>query len=239
MSDYFDAKVVDACKSLFGRETIVTRDFLKSLGQQGLKSAFRKKAFETHPDLHGFADSFLQQRQTALFLGVRTAYSVLTDYLLTLDIKQRPTQAAFSTTVKNDWYTAGSVPPFRLEIGRYLYYRGCIPYAALIKALGWQQRQRPSIGAIAKEWRWLTDEQILTILSYRGMPRLFGERAVHFKYLTEFRVRTALAFQRKKQQKIGQFFIETGLLTEEKIEQMVQELKLHNSQLSMPMRKTA
>jgi hypothetical protein len=34
-------------------------------------------------------------------------------------------------------------------------------------------RQRPSIGAIAKQWGWLDDRTIHTILSYRGMPKLF------------------------------------------------------------------
>jgi hypothetical protein len=242
MHEYFDTIIVDACKTLFGREANITRDFVQSMGYDDLKSAFRKKAFETHPDLHISTDAFVQRKQTDIFMGVRTAYDVILNHFEKRGKSLREGTMPKTTNKTSDCgdkCTTGVVPPRRLEIGGYLYYRGCIPYPELIKALAWQKRQRPIVGVIAKQWEWLTDEQIRAIVSFRGQPRLFGDRAVHLKFLTPFKVRTVLAYQRTQQKKIGQYFVENGLLTEKKIEQMVEELKRHNAQLSMPMRKSA
>lgn len=242
MHEYFDARIVDACKTLFGREANITREFVHSIGYDDLKSVFRKRAFETHPDLHINTDAFQQTKQADLFMGVRTAYDVILDHFEKHRKHLREVTMPQTTSKSsncNDGCTTGVAPPRRLEIGGYLYYRGRIPYPELIKALAWQKRQRPCVGAIAKQWKWLTDEQIRTILSLQGQPRLFGERAVHIKFLTPFKVRTLLAYQRTQQKKIGTYFVENGLLTEKKIEQMVEELKQHNAQLSMPVRKSA
>ncbi len=237
MLEYFDADIVNACKTLFGREASITRDFVHALGHDDLKSAFRKKAFETHPDLHSGGEDYVRKQQSDLFMGVRSAYDTLVKFYEKRQ-KRLPTGAAFQTVSRpsysTDWCAAETVPPRRLEIGGYLYYRGCIPYAVLIKALAWQKQQRPSIGAIAKQWNWLSDVQIKSILSFHGQPRLFGERAVHLQFLNSFKVRTLLAFQRKQQKKIGQYFVENGFLTEHKVAQMVEALQKHNAQLSMP-----
>ena len=66
---------------LFGPGLKASADFLEYLQLSGLKSAYRKRAMETHPDrisgkLHG-----LQQSGNTSFHTVQNAYEVLLDYL--------------------------------------------------------------------------------------------------------------------------------------------------------------
>ena len=39
-----------ACRIIFGPDLTVSREFLEYIQSSGVKSAFRKKAMETHPD---------------------------------------------------------------------------------------------------------------------------------------------------------------------------------------------
>jgi hypothetical protein len=121
------------------------------------------------------------------------------------------------------------MPEQRHEIGRYLYYRGCIPYHMLIKALSWQMRQRPALGVIAKRWGWLNDKHIGAILTFRGMPLRFGQRALRLGFLSSYQARILLAYQRTLQKKLGQYFVQRGVLSREEMEQMVVDLNQHNA----------
>jgi hypothetical protein len=236
-----DAHIRNACRTLFGPETAVSHEFLHSLKPNLLKTVFRKKAMETHPDFFTRHDPVLQRKQTELFQVVNKAYEIMRGYCERRDRErarnyvQRPaaprTPASTRPTpllTDNAWIFRGTVPERRLEIGRYLYYRGRIPYQELLLSLQWQMRQRPSIGAIAKQWGWLDDRTIHTILSYRGMPRLFCQRALQLGILTSYQVRILLAHQRKLQQKLGQYFVDHCLLSYQEMEQMVSDLDRHN-----------
>ncbi|MEE8432668.1 MAG: hypothetical protein V3S16_15575 [Candidatus Desulfatibia sp.] len=44
------AELCDACGILFGPEIEISLDLLRYLRLSGLKAAYRKKVFETHPD---------------------------------------------------------------------------------------------------------------------------------------------------------------------------------------------
>ncbi|MEW6428779.1 MAG: molecular chaperone DnaJ [Thermodesulfobacteriota bacterium] len=68
-----------ACQILFGLELQLSREFLEYLQMSGVKSAYRQRARETHPDL---ADGDMDKRQCAdLFHKVQTAYENLRCYL--------------------------------------------------------------------------------------------------------------------------------------------------------------
>lgn len=70
-----------ACHILFGSEINFTRDFLQYLQPSGIKSAFRKKAFETHPDLHTTEDEAVRRHSAALFRTAQRAYEDLCAFL--------------------------------------------------------------------------------------------------------------------------------------------------------------
>jgi len=243
MLAYPDTNILDACKTLFGTDISVSPDFLLRLKTSDIKSAFRKRAKETHPDLFTAHDPAIQQQHTDRFRVVNDAYDIIRKYCERRDKaeawrrsrprsaqKPAPAESTPSFRVDNDgWRYKGAVPERRLEIGRYLYYRGCIPYHFLIKALAWQLRQRPAVGVIAKRWGWLDDKKIIGILTQRGKIQLFGERAQELGYLTSYQARLLVAYQRTIQKKLGQYFVEHGHLSHEEMELLAAELRRHNA----------
>ena len=43
-----------------------------------------------------------------------------------------------------------------------------------------------------------------------------------------------LAFQRSKQKKFGQYFVENGIISQRELEQLVMEMKEHNARVERP-----
>ena len=258
MLDRPEANVLNACRTLFGTEAAVSPEFLLSLKPNVLKTAFRKKAKETHPDLFTAHDPQVQKRQAELFRVVNEAYDIMRNYCERRDragarvvrgrarsSAPRPAQAAPAQArhsagrgtksfrvAEEGWLYSGIVPERRHEIGRYLYYRGRIPYHVLLKALSWQMRQRPALGIIAKRWGWLNDAHISAILGHRGTPHLFGQRALHLGLLSSYQARLLLAYQRTLQKKLGQYFVQRGYLSREEMEQLAADLNTHNARFS-------
>jgi hypothetical protein len=249
-----DANVLNACRTLFGAEAAVSPAFLLSLKPKVLKTAFRKKAKETHPDLFTAHDPYVQKRQAELFRVVNDAYDIMRKYCELRDragvrihgrsrvpvsraAKAAPprdrSQAGAATrtfrVTEAGWLYQGVMPERRHEIGRYLYYRGCIPYHVLLKALSWQMRQRPALGIIAKRWGWLNDKHISAILGFRGTPRLFGQRALQLGFLSSYQARILLGYQRTLQKKLGQYFVQRGYLSREEMELLAADLNQHNA----------
>lgn len=70
-----------SCEILFGRELQVSVDFLDYLQESGVKSAFRRRAMETHPDRQIGKDLQAQRENTAVFYSVRQAYENLLEFL--------------------------------------------------------------------------------------------------------------------------------------------------------------
>ncbi|OGQ96423.1 MAG: hypothetical protein A2521_08830 [Deltaproteobacteria bacterium RIFOXYD12_FULL_57_12] len=70
-----------ACHILFGPQLQVSREFLEYLQGTGIKSAYRQRVFETHPDLAGSDDDQLRRRRADLFRSVQQAREHLVTYL--------------------------------------------------------------------------------------------------------------------------------------------------------------
>ncbi|MFH7319647.1 molecular chaperone DnaJ [Desulfurivibrio sp. D14AmB] len=71
-----------ACEVIFGSKLDLSSDFLQYLQLSGVKSAYRQRALETHPDRFlAQADADEQQRSGLLFHDVQRAYENLVNYL--------------------------------------------------------------------------------------------------------------------------------------------------------------
>lgn len=245
MSQVIEAHVINACRLLFGAELNLSRDFLCYLQPSGAKSAYRRCAKENHPDLFVNAEPSIYQKQTARFQDVTGAYQLICDFL---DQRERglwtPASAtppprrpaAERRTPKGPAsYTysppSGDLPWRTFEFGLFLHYRGIIPYRTLISALVWQRSQRPVIGEIARRWGWLNETTTRAILSHRGPYGRFGERAIRLGLLTPFQIQTLLRYQRTIQKKLGEYFVEQGLLSDIEVKELVQEMLSHNAQV--------
>lgn len=229
-----ETELLAACRILFGPGVRLSREFLYYLQPCGAKAAFRKKAKETHPDLSPASDPVDRLRRTETFRELKTANDLICAFL------QQRGEAPPASPVRNDSsgrpvrsydaesFYRGRLPARPLEFGRYLYYRGLIPYPALIEAIAWQRGQRPAIGSIARRWGWLGESDIRRILRQPGLPDRFGSTAVRLGLLKPFQVQTLLFYQRSQQKRIGRFFIERGLLSERQLSQLLADCQTHN-----------
>jgi hypothetical protein len=251
MTAITETDVVQACQTLFGKDVDISREFLSYVQPSGVKSAYRRKAKETHPDLFAADPLPIQQKKTVLFREILSAYDVLN-----LFFKQRdegawnpapgvsrphrqsredrqtapPSEPARARRSGSSYYRGG-VPLRNLQIGQYLYYRGKISFEALINALIWQRKQRPSLGDIALRWGLLDSCGIERISRTCDRPRRFGEKAVELGLLSIFQVNTILLYQRSQQDRLGKYFILNETLSSVELERLASELKEHNARI--------
>lgn len=245
MNPIKETEVVRACKTLFGDHVDISRDFLFYIQPSGVKSAYRKMAKEHHPDLFAADPLPVQQKQTARLREIIEAYDLLNMFFKQREqgawkpglkpvhdrrAAEQPQSAAASAPRKGDnVYYSGAVPHRILQTGQYLYYRGKITFGALISALVWQRKQRPTIGDIAIQWGLLDRDGVNRIFGLCGKPRLFGEKAVELGLLSVFQVNTILLYQRSQQDRLGKYFIANQILTSRELDELVRELKEHNA----------
>ncbi|WP_305046754.1 J domain-containing protein [Geoalkalibacter sp.] len=227
-----EAEILKACRTLFGTEIWLDRHFLFYLQREGAKAAFRKRAKETHPDRFP-GEPQVQRRQSEQFQAVSRAYDLISSFLTTRDRGLWPPRVKPAATTPQGRPAAKSSGPLlqrSYPLGLFLYTQGLISYRTLIEALVWQRRQRPSIGETAQRWGWLNETAIRTILNQRGNRR-FGEKAVDLGLLTPFQVRTLLFYQRSRHQRLGQYFVQKGLLSPADLDELVRQLEAHNSRV--------
>ncbi len=244
LSYHLNSDLLYACRLLFDTPVGLTNDFILNLEPAALKRAYRRKAFETHPDRSralGKSETEMNRR----FKEVSMAYERLipivngeSEYIT--QPKARPPKAQKAgasqwqrraekqnNTQRNHFYQ-GVFPNRRLKFGQYLYYSSFISWRTLIGAIIWQKRQRPLFGQIAETWGFLTTEDIHHILAVKPYTEKIGEYALRSGYLTAFQHLAILGKQRLHQPRIGQYFLQQNILSAEKLDQMLQRAVLHN-----------
>jgi len=70
-----------SCEVIFGAELTISREFLNYLQLSGIKSAYRKRAMETHPDRAALENDRVQRQHHELFHSVQEAYENLITFL--------------------------------------------------------------------------------------------------------------------------------------------------------------
>lgn len=232
-------EVFDACGLLFGPEVEISLDFLKYLEPSGLRSAYRKKALETHPDRAkalGRDEAKMSERFREATLAyerlvpiVRNRGAVLLQGKSSAKIDNEKTNARHQAKRGfSDLFYTKEIPRRELLLGQLLYYSGLISWRTLIGAIASQRRQRPLIGQIALEWKMISRNEIQRILMWRNFRGKFGERAIRLGYLSRFQLMALLGKQRNLQCPIGEFFVNEGILDLQDMEAMVERQKIHN-----------
>ena len=129
-------------------------------------------------------------------------------------------------------YYEGDLPKKALPLGMYLYHSRHISFQMLAHALAWQRDQRPSMGELAKAWKWLDDSDIAWILKSTTIPGRFADRAWRMGYITVKQRNFLLIHQRSMQLQVGQYFIANGVLTASQLNKMLREHERHNQLLA-------
>jgi hypothetical protein len=74
-----ETEIFKACRTLFGAEVDLSLDFLSYLQPSGVKTAYRQRVKETHPDIF-VGDAAQKRRQTGLFQEVAAAYELFGNF---------------------------------------------------------------------------------------------------------------------------------------------------------------
>lgn len=240
-----EIELIDACKVLFGSHVEVNREFLHYIQPEGIKNAYRSRARECHPDSYlGEGDIIAR---TELFRRSVEAYELLSrfvrDRTLPVARPSSPHSTPFRSMTPPRWqrqkpqqprvpgerYYDGPLPPIELRLGLFLYFRGVVSYQTVVRALLWQRDLRPSLGALACTWGWLTDDLVPYILSATHIPAPFGERAVKLGLINGNQLKVLLFHQRSLQQPIGRYFVQQGILNDPLLVRYAKERIAHNN----------
>lgn len=227
------SELFNACRVLFGHDIDLSVDFLHYLHHDGVKAAFRRKAKETHPDLSAHVSSY--NADVECFHRANEAYELLGNFIRNRGMRLQSDNSFVNASRKGEkqpesachTYHHGSLPPRPLPLGRYLYYRGFIPFRALLDALTWQRGGRVPIGSIAREWGWLSHSDVEAILSIPSRGR-FGENAVRCGLLNSFQVKLLLMNQKSRMRRIGQYFVVHNMVGRQQMEQLARDHQMHN-----------
>jgi hypothetical protein len=235
-----DERVLSALRVVLGGSP-ASRTYPSRIDQRTLKTAFRRRAHELHPDKAravGLPERALAQR----FHELKRAYDLLDSMLaaggaILLDSVRppmRPTEPARAPApratrrARESIHHLGAIPRRRLRFAQYLYYAGVIDWDMLVAAMRWQRRARPRIGEIAREMRFLSPEDICDILRRKLADERFGEAALRLRHLDRLGLFAVLARQRRFDRPIGRFFVERHVLTPGGLTQQLDRHWLHN-----------
>jgi len=235
----FEKNLLRACRLLFGPEVSVNRDFLYYIQLQGVKSAFRRKAFITHPDRSIL--SCCTEKNPVHFIEALSAYKQLADFIdkrergvyssaskIDMVQPQKPVRKHHDTDYHKRYYS-GIMPRRSLLFAEYLYYSGIITWESLIKAIVWQQRLKSRFGEVACRLRYLSKEQIWKIIEKRRFREKIGDTAVRMNFLNRFQVHSILWHQTVSQKRIGTYFVETGIFTSENLHELLSGHRRYNA----------
>lgn len=222
-----------------------------------LKRAFRRRAFETHPD-RALALGREARELAREFRELRDAFELLSGCSAIApppaQPPRRPGHAKRRTSPRPGpdaqarrpaapgpgreraaarEAAARAPPPWKLRFGEFLYHTGRVPWSALVEAIAWQRRQRPPLGRIAVESGFLTEAALAELLWRRARDLAFaeplGQYAIRTGFLTRFQLLAALGRQQARQRRIGQFFVDRGFITAEEVSDVRHQVFRHNA----------
>ena len=216
-----------------------------------LKTAFRKKALETHPD-RSEATGKRASELNRQFIQINTAYQTLRTAIQKNQFPAAKQQDTFkdrhnisscrphAPKTGSELRYRGALPKRVLLTGQFLYYSGIISWQTLIRAVCWQRQQRPRIGEIARQWGILSTYDINNILIERAWERgynyKFADYAMHKGYITPFEHMALLGKQHRLQRPIGEYFIGKKILSPQDLNHILHKLTLHNRNMTWTVR---
>lgn len=213
MNSFDHRSLTEACRHLFGDGIDVSPEFLSYIQLEGVRTAYRRRARETHPDRQG--DESCEE-----FLRVRSSYELLSSF-----INHRPVSPVCSISHRSHSISRCTGP---ILFGRFLHRSGVISFQELLDALAWQRSTYPRIGELARERCGLSRSDVLRIMTSPFHGR-FGARAVRDGSLTTLQVERLLLVQRYFKKPLGEYFVQKGILTQDDVKALVRDQRLHNA----------
>ena len=237
--------VVTACRQLFKIQPFLAHSIIPVLRLEDVKIALAKQ-------LHRSSDEQLPvDDTTGMYME---SYRVLTEYIehhnldVILALENYNNQPADSPSYlfplvntaqsappphhslisKKELYFNGRLPSRRLRLGTYLYYRGLISYYQVMESIAWQKNRRPLIGQMAMQIGKLTANQFARIIVHVKNGEFFGTIARKQNLLSNSVIQTLVKAQEKYDCRIGRYFVEKQIFSEDEIRKLEEEMCRHN-----------
>ncbi|MEE8585251.1 MAG: hypothetical protein V3T83_10415 [Acidobacteriota bacterium] len=233
-----ETELFQACRVIFEAEPIPSRNFLRSLSLVCLKSAYRRRALQVHPDLHAQQQTRVQQHYSRLFQELTGGYRLLRRYLdqqsrrraegfaaagRPFRAKPRSSNASGFRTSPRPADSANRQPPASGAAGGVS--GPPVPGRRHSRAVPpWKMRLGEFLyysGQIS--WKAL----IAALVRQRTeCPRL-GDIAKRWGWLTEDRI-VALLKQRRPGERIGDLFVRRRLITAFRLGMLLSQQRRHS-----------
>lgn len=208
------------CRVLFGLEAEVSRDFLNYIQISGLKTAYRRKVRETHPDMAAGRSFLVQRRHADKFLMVQRAYEKLTQFLEERDGKNG---ASFSSRNEKTVWTPGSRQPAAQEERSKQKFsdRSRFEESRIIKPREAEGESRKTFASMANGENWVPGMLFQGTVPARTL--LFGHYLYYSGVITWKTIVDALVWQRKQRKRLGEIGCRMGWLTKADIFDIVRD----------------
>ena len=121
------------------------------------------------------------------------------------------------------------MPKRRLRFAEYLFYRRFISWHDLVQALVYQNSRPFKIGEVAIECKFLSCAQVEQILNEKKENEKFGDTAMRLGFLDVYRLFVLLGTQKTRKRKIGRYFVDKSIFSEEQIQKLLLEHRVWNS----------
>jgi hypothetical protein len=241
------SNAVTACRHLFKVEQFLAHGIISVLRIEDVKIVFDKQAEKiTDPKqrrqsdgpLKEYIDScevlsdYIKGHNLDVFLALESYSGESSDgvsYFFPQANSGKTTPTTHSSiNSKKLLYFTGALPPRKLRLGTFLYYRGLISYYQVMESIAWQKDRRPLIGQMAMQIGKLSPEKFARIIVHVKNGGCFGSIALKQKLLSPSVIAALVKAQEKYDCRIGRYFIERHILSEDKLHKLENEMKLHN-----------
>ncbi|HOV14105.1 MAG TPA: DnaJ domain-containing protein [Spirochaetota bacterium] len=235
----------------------ISNDFIKNIHPESLKSAYRKRVKQFHPDrakIIGVSESILTEKFKSISNSYQFLLSVVKESEKLQFIQKSNYQNAQNNCYKKkdeykephkkeenlkpkynynkykvkSFYCSTGIPNRKLRLSEFLFYSKLIDWHTMIRSIVWQFQVRPRFGEIAISYNFLTDEHVNFILKNLRMNEKFGEAAMRLGFIDLFKTNVILGKQKFYNNPIGKYFIENGILNQEKLTGILESLRRHN-----------
>jgi hypothetical protein len=201
--------IFQACETIFGPQVTVSDDFLEYLHPVGLKTAYRKRALETHPDRAKVLGIFTRDLN-AEFIDIRQAYEKL---LLFVETKNNRNE---KTPLFRD---------FRTQQSYTYHYSGKPSYKNTRSYRAGQKKSSCEQKHANKKHKTHSDH------FYTGsIPKvnlMFGQFLYYSSLISWRNLIEAICWQRRLRPQIGQIAVSWGLISSQDLVQILNARKFN------------
>lgn len=244
-------EIVEACQNLFSITSSLAHRILPSLRLEDIKIVLAKQLHKARTASSNKKSS----KQSGIPDFFINSYNVLADYIQknNLDVilalecykNLKPSGESYLYPItgmpkitsskhndilsKKDIFFRGNLPPRKLRLGTFLYYKGLISYYNVVESIAWQKDRRPLLGQMAMQIGHLTIENFARTIVFIKNGNCFGEMARKKNFLSDNVITAIVKAQGKYDCRIGKYFVEKRILSDNKIFKLNEEMVWHNN----------